>query len=115
MEPERLAEYRGYVASGRFSNVSMGVFAEVMAYVDELEEWKRDVGRAKRSDAKLALYLYERVGRLREVGRGVKELRVHYEQHAEEPPAFTAAMEQTLAALDALQPGDLGEAPCERA
>ena len=37
------------------------------AYVAELEEWKADVERANYSDAKLALFLYERVRRLREL------------------------------------------------
>ena len=98
MELERLAEYRGYVASGRFSNVSMGVFAEVMAYVDELEASRERLREYILADEALGcaqLTAAQRPDRL-----GLADAA----QHAEDRLRLASV---------ALQPGDLGEESCE--
>ena len=102
MTPEIMANIEKYHAVGEWP--TKAEFRSLMAYVKELEEWKADVSRANRSDAKLALFLYESVRRLRAVVASASILRDAKTQFLHDLAA--RAFDRKLAALE---PGDLAE------
>ena len=121
MDEDRLAKYRGYAEQGPGCVAPVSVLRDLLDYVAELEEWQRDAARVQLSDAKLVLFLYERLARLltfiqaEHHYRSARLVCEHTMPWAAEGEAASQVMHEAREAFEAaraaLKPGDMGEAP----
>ena len=115
MDADRLAQYRVVATLNNDRDI-----LDLLAYVAELEEWKRDTTRVQLSDAKLVRFLYERLARLRTFiqtehrYRSARLVCEHTMPWADEGEIAAQEMHEAREAFEAaraaLQPGDMGEA-----